>query len=106
MRLVKLRVKVTLTRDCFEGMNKLERMDFMDRVLFEDCKIKPDDLSAVVAYKNLHVRVATFWKREAYEAFWGQHAALVEKGLLKGLNFEQGDKERNVFCLFERLMMC
>ncbi|KYO33276.1 zinc finger CCHC domain-containing protein 3 [Alligator mississippiensis] len=66
----------------------------MNKILFEELKVNPKDLSCMVAFDNFHHWNITFWRREAYSAFWTQYAAVADKEELQGLRFETGQKYR------------
>ncbi|KYO26617.1 hypothetical protein Y1Q_0019108 [Alligator mississippiensis] len=93
-RQVKLRVKVFLLKEGFEGAARLTRTEFMEKVLFKDIGLNPRDLSIVIVHENYKVWGLTFWSRKAYEAFWEKQGKLTKEGRLKGLRFETGEKER------------
>ena len=93
-RMLKLRVKATLTPEGVKGKTTMLRADFMSRVLFEELHVSPKDLSCVVAFDNFRHWNITFWRREAYAAFWARYAEVADKEDLRGLHFEAGQKAR------------
>ncbi|KYO28466.1 hypothetical protein Y1Q_0010427 [Alligator mississippiensis] len=70
------------------------RADFMNKILFEELQVNLKDLSCVVAFDNFRHWNITFWRREAYSAFWAQYAEVADKEELQRLCFETGQKYR------------